>query len=256
MSDEPAETDAASRTTVVVGVGENLGSTLAERFANEGDSVGLIARSAEFLRSTAADLRRETPGDAIAAPADIADPEQVREAFDRIRARFGPIDVLLTSIYSTQTAPGGVLDVSHEEFAGAWAVETGGVFTCAQEAARDMTDGDGGTIVFTNAQDGRRPPAWAVARSSARAALDAMARSMARDLKPDVHVAQVLIDGWPDSPALRERYPDHPEDAWIDTDRLADVHQFLVEQPPDGRSFEIDVRASQDGLIDSWESIE
>lgn len=245
-------TETAPRTTVVVGVGPNLGSTVARRFASEGDQVGLVARSTGFLEDTAAELSRTTPGEAVAAPADVADPDQVATAFDRIRSAFGPVDVLVTTLYSTRTASGGVLDVDHEAFQGAWAVEAGGVFACAREAARDMVAGDGGTIVLTNDQSGRRAMGQAVARSSARFALRGLAEAMARDLRPDVHVAQVLIDGWPDKDHLHERYPDHPEDAWMGLEHMADAYHYLVDQPPDTRTFELDLRSSRDGLFGPW----
>jgi NAD(P)-dependent dehydrogenase (short-subunit alcohol dehydrogenase family) len=236
---------------VVVGVGEGLGSTVARRFASRGDRVGLVARSADFLEETAAELRRETPGEAVAAPADVTEPAAVERAFDRVRSAFGSVDALITTLYSTATASGGVLDVDREAFAGAWRVEAAGVFSCAREAARDMVDGgDGGTIVLTNGLGSVRGAGGSVARSSARFALRGLAESMARDLSPEVHVAQVLVDGWLATPELRDRHPDRPEDAWIDLEHAADAYRYLVEQPPNARSFEVDLRSAQDGLFE------
>jgi hypothetical protein len=80
-----------------------------------------------------------------------------------------------------------------------------------------------------------------------------MAESMARDLRPEVHVAQVLVDGWLATPALREAFPDRPEDAWIDLEEAAEAYRFLVEQPPGARSFELDLRSSRDDLFAPWE---
>lgn len=252
-NDRTGRTDGDPRTTVVVGVGEGLGSTVARRFASAGDRVGLVARSTEYLETLAADLRAETPGEAVAAPADVTDPAAVERAFDTVRSAFDPVDAMVSCLYSTETDSGGLLEVDREALAGAWRVEVAGAFSCARQAARDMVEGGGGTVVFTTSRTGRRASPDGLARSSARFALRGMAESMARDLRPEVHVAQVLVDGWLATPALREACPDRPEDAWMDLEAVAEAYRFLVEQPPGARSFELDLRSSRDDLLAPWE---
>jgi|APHM01.1.fsa_nt_gi Short-chain dehydrogenases of various substrate specificities len=256
------------RTVLVVGAGPGLGSAVARRFADEGDRVGLLARSRDRLETLAATLREETPGEAVAAPADVTDPEAVERAFDTVRSAFGGIDVMVDTLYSTETASGGVLDVDVDAFEGAWAVETVGAFRCAKAAARDMLDrteddnrtetgardgGGGGTILFTNSRASKRASAKGLATASARHGLRGMAASMARDLAPTVHVVHVVVDGWLDTPELREAYPDHPEAAWMDPESVADTYHHLVGQPADTRSFEVDLRSSRDPLLAPWD---
>ena len=69
------------RTAVIAGVGPGLGASLAERFAGEGCSVALLARSESYLETLADRLRAETPGDALAVPTDLSDPMTIEHAF-------------------------------------------------------------------------------------------------------------------------------------------------------------------------------
>src|SRR4051812_17105978 len=77
----------------VVGAGPQLGMSIARRFAREGFSVALLARSAEQLEKLAAALRDEG-ADAGAFPADIRDADRLRTALAAAEERFGGIDVL------------------------------------------------------------------------------------------------------------------------------------------------------------------
>lgn len=248
-SAERSDGDGDGRTVVVVGAGPGLGSAVARRFAAAGDRVAVVARSRERLESLAADLRAETPGEAVAAPADVTDPEAVEAAFETVRAAFGPVEVLIDTLHGSGS--GGVLETDLADLEAAWRVETAGAFLCARAAARDMVDG-GGTILFTNSGAGKRA-GDDLARSSARFGLRGLAASMARDLPPAVHVVHVTIDGWLGTPELRERFPDHPEDAWMDPDSVAGEYRRLVEQPADARSFDVDLRSSQDPVLAPWD---
>jgi NAD(P)-dependent dehydrogenase (short-subunit alcohol dehydrogenase family) len=77
---------------LVLGAGPGLGLSVAYRFGAEGHAVALVSRSAarhpDYLRSLA-----DAGIDAAAFTADAADPDQLRDAVDAARARFGRIDV-------------------------------------------------------------------------------------------------------------------------------------------------------------------
>ncbi|WP_101295740.1 SDR family NAD(P)-dependent oxidoreductase [Halegenticoccus soli] len=104
-----------ARTAVVAGVGPGLGESLARKFAAEGCSVALLARSEEYLRRLAAELR-DAPGDgeALAVPTDLADPDRIARAFESIREELGPVDVLVN--HASGASWRGLTDLSVEEF--------------------------------------------------------------------------------------------------------------------------------------------
>ena len=83
-----------TRTVVVAGVGPGLGESIVRKFAAEGCSVGMFARSAEFLDELEADLDDEGHG-VLAVPTDITDPGAVEAGFEAVREASGPIDTLV-----------------------------------------------------------------------------------------------------------------------------------------------------------------
>ena len=164
------------RTVVIAGVGPGLGASLAHRFAAEGCRVGLLARSAAYVEELATDLDRETPGEALAVPTDIADRDAVEAAFAAVRESFGPVDVLVN--HASAASWRGLRAADAEGFRRALAVNVEGAFHCSQEAVADMVEGDGGTVVFTGATTSVRGREGAVGFSAAKFGARGLAESM------------------------------------------------------------------------------
>ena len=230
-----------TRTAVIAGVGSGLGESLARKFAAEGCSVGLFARSEEYLTDLEADLREEN-ADALAVPTDVTDREGVAAAFEQVREEFGPIDVLVN--HAGNYLSGGLLDIDPEGFEGMWRVAAYGGFLCSQAAVPDMlNDDEGGTVIFTGATSALRGPAKGLAFGSAKFAVRGMAESMARDLGPEgIHVAHVIIDGQILTPSAREGQPDRNAETFLDPDAIAESYWHLVEQDRSSWTLELDLR--------------
>jgi len=231
-----------TRTAVVAGVGPGLGESLARKFADEGCSVGLFARSGEYV----ADLAEDLPADALGVEADISDPDDVTEGFDRVRDELGPVDVLVN--HASSGSWQGLRDISAESFERAWRVNGYGAFLCAKEAVADMLDGNdgserGGTVIFTGATSAIRGRGGALGFSSAKFAARGMAESMARELGPEgVHVAHVVIDGRILTPSANERSEDRPDEEFLDPEEIAESYWHLVEQDRSAWTLELDLR--------------
>ncbi|MFB6171966.1 MAG: SDR family NAD(P)-dependent oxidoreductase [Haloarculaceae archaeon] len=221
-----------TRTAVVAGVGPGLGASIARRFADEGLSVGLFARSTGFTESLAADLD-ETAGAGLAVPVDVADPDDVARGFDAVREAFGSVDVLVCNASAATWQ--GARSISPDEFDRAFAVGARGGLLCVQAALDDMDDG--GTVVFTGATSAVRGREGAVGFSAAKFAVRGLAQSLARELGPEgIHVAHVVVDG-------QIRPPDAAADeSYLDPDAVAERYWHLVEQDDvDTMDFEVHV---------------
>jgi NAD(P)-dependent dehydrogenase (short-subunit alcohol dehydrogenase family) len=233
-----------SETAVIAGVGPGLGESLVRRFAEEGYSVGMFARSEEYLSELEDDI--EDGGcDALAVPTDITSNEEVADAFGAVRDKFGSVDVLVN--HASAASWKGLRDSSPDEFERSWRVSAYGGFLCSKQAVEDMVgdneDGEGGTIIFTGATSAVRGRGGAVGFSSAKFAVRGLAESMARELGPQgVHVAHVVIDGMIDTPRVRERFPDAGDDELLDPDEIAKSYLHLVEQNRSSWTLELDLR--------------
>ena len=227
-------------TVVVAGVGPGLGESLARKFAREGCRVALLARSADYLDSLAADLE-EGPGDGLAVPTDLAEPDAIREAFVAIHEAFGEVDVLVN--HASAAPWKGAHEITAAELDGAYAVGVRGALLCAQEVIPDMLDGDGGTIIFTGATSAVRGREGAVGFSATKFATRGMAESMAREFGPEgIHVAHVIVDGQIRTPDAPERYPDRDADSFLDPDEIAESYWHLIEQDRTAWTLELDLR--------------
>jgi NAD(P)-dependent dehydrogenase (short-subunit alcohol dehydrogenase family) len=225
-----------AQTAVIAGVGPGLGESIARKFAAEGLSVGLLARSEGYLETLAADLG-DTAGDAVAVPCDLADPDAIASAFDAVRDAFGPVDVLVN--HASAAPWKGLTDVSDDEFDRALAVGPRAALHCSREVVADVRSiARDGTIVFTGATTAVRGREGAIGFSAAKFACRGMAESMARELGPEgIHVAHVVIDG-------RIRPPDGADDAAasLDPDEIAENYWHLVQQDRSAWTLELDLR--------------
>lgn len=235
-----------SRTVVVAGVGPGLGSSVAREFAADGANVALLARSADYLETTAEEITNAEPGTALPVPTDVSDADAVTAAFERIRDRFGSVDVLVNNVTISQGSSGGILSVTDDDLAGALEVRVAGQFRCAKAAAADMAADDGGTIIFTTSQTAI-VPSENVAYAAARHAVRGMAKSMAADLGDrGIQIVHAVVDGWIESPELRAQYPDH--DRWMDPDDIAVTYRQLADHPETVHTSELDLRHPGDDL--------
>jgi NAD(P)-dependent dehydrogenase (short-subunit alcohol dehydrogenase family) len=225
--------EAVTHTALIAGVGPGLGASLARKFHTEGCSVGLLARSDGVVDELASDLGER----ALAVHADVADADAVHEAFEAVRAAFGPVDLL---VFNASAAPWtGLLETDHDAFRRTLAVGVEGALYCAQEAVGDMVGNDGGTVVFTGATTSVRGRNGSVGFSAAKFGARGLAESMARELGPEgVHVAHVVVDGGILTPEID---PDH-EHEYLDPDAIAESYWHLDEQDRSAWTLELDLR--------------
>ncbi|KAF0280420.1 MULTISPECIES: SDR family NAD(P)-dependent oxidoreductase [Spiribacter] len=222
---------------VINGVGPGNGAAFARRFAAAGYRVALIARSADFCDSLAAEI-----GDsAHAYQCDIGDPTGVSETFARIREALGPVEVLLHNAGAGIWGDFESLELS--AFEQSWRVNTLGLVAAARAVAPDMRRAGHGSIVVTGATASRRGAAKTAAFASAKGAQRNLTESLAKQLWPDgIHVSTIMIDGIVDLPRTRERLPDKPDTFFLDPDDVAETAYWLVQQPRSAWSFEVEAR--------------
>ncbi len=229
-----------TQTAVITGVGPGLGTALARKFAQEGCRVGLLARSPETIDRLAEELGAGA-GHALAVAADVTQPGAVTRAFQKIRDRLGPVDLLVHHAGSAVWKE--LPDLSAEDFRSSWETCALGAFLCCREAVPDMLARGGGGILFTGATSSLRGRAGASAFASAKFAVRGFAESLARELWPkNIHVAHVVIDGVIDTPGVREHDPGAAQGPLLDPDAIASTYWDLARQDRGAWSLEIDVR--------------
>jgi short-subunit dehydrogenase len=225
------------QTAVIAGVGPGLGASVADRFAEEGLDLALLARTEPALETLAEQLRTEFGVAVTTVPTDLSSMAAIDDAFEVIGRELGSVDVLVN--HASGGAWKGIRDLEPVELEYALRVGPLAGLRCSQHAVEDMVAGDGGTVIFTGATSSVRGNDGAAAFSAAKFAVRGLAESMARDLGPEgIHVAHVVIDGQ----ILPPTQADRDAEEYLDPDAIADTYWHLVEQDRSAWSLEVDVR--------------
>src|SRR5947199_635206 len=230
---------------IIAGVGPGLGAALVRKLASEDCSIGMFARSPEFIGKLATEIGRN----ALAIPTDISNSKQVAAAFHKARQQLGPVEILIAN--ASGSVGEGLMETSPEQFEHSWRIGVYGAFLCAREAVLDMLELRAGAIIFTGATSSVRGRGGAVAFSSAKFAVPGLAQSLAVELWPKgIHVAHVIIDGIIDTPKVRKSYKLSAKEPLLKPKSIADSYWNLIQQDRSAWSLEIDLRPNKEAFFE------
>ncbi len=225
-----------ARVAVVAGAGPGLGRALAQRFAQAGLQVALLARDQTRVRAVAESVGAH----ALPIACDLTDPEAVGRAFEQIDRQLGTPECVIFN--AGRFRPGGILEIAPQDFVDCWRTGCYAGFLVGREAARRMVD-HCGSILFTGATASLRGGARFANLASPKFALRALAQSMARELGPRcVHVAHVVIDGQIRAQENAQGGAAQAPDAQLDTAAIAEAYWQLHMQPRSAWTLELDLR--------------
>jgi NAD(P)-dependent dehydrogenase (short-subunit alcohol dehydrogenase family) len=229
---------------VVVGAGDATGGAIARRFARGGYTVCAIRRSADQLQPLLEAIRA-AGGEAHGFGCDARKEDEVEAVFDDIEARIGPIEVFAFNVGAN--VPSSILEETARKYYKVWEMACFAGFLTARKAAQCMVPRGKGTMLFTGATASLRGGANFAAFAGAKAALRALAQSMARELGPrGIHVAHVVIDGGIDTAFIRDNFPERyalkDRDGILNPEHIAESYWMLHSQPRDAWTHELDLR--------------
>jgi NAD(P)-dependent dehydrogenase (short-subunit alcohol dehydrogenase family) len=132
------------RVALVTGAASGIGREIALGLAESGADVGCVDLPGSDLEGIVADVvaagRR-----AVAAPADVTDPDSVSAAVDAVEAELGPLRLAVNSAGIANAAPAE--DMPLEQFKKVLDVNLNGVFLCCQAEGRALLRNGGGAVV-------------------------------------------------------------------------------------------------------------
>jgi meso-butanediol dehydrogenase/(S,S)-butanediol dehydrogenase/diacetyl reductase len=172
----------SQKTVVITGASGGIGRAIAERFAAEGAAL-VVSAIDEGVLGVARDLEARG-AKAVARQMDVTSKTDVGELYDLAEERFGRVDV------SVQNA--GVITIAkieamtEAEWDKVMAVNTKGVFLCAQEAiARMRRHGQGGRLINTASGQARQgfifTPHYAASKFGVVGITQSLAKEVAKE---------------------------------------------------------------------------
>src|SRR2546425_3548769 len=101
----------SNKVVMITGASSGIGRGLAVELARRGAKLGLVARRAELLEEIVGEVEKEN-GKAMGLAADVQDAAATRSVAKRLRAGFGPIDVLIANAGTGTTTEAAELDAA------------------------------------------------------------------------------------------------------------------------------------------------
>ncbi len=234
----------------VIGAGDATGSAVARRFARAGYTV-CVARRTEAALQPLIDQIVARGGRARAYGLDARREDQVARFFNQVEAEAGLVEVVVFNVGGNVRFP--VRETAAQKYFKVWEMCAQAGFLVGREAARAMLPRGRGSILFTGATASVRGAAGFAAFAGGKAALRALAQSMARELGPQgLHVAHVVVDGMIDTAFARENFAERVAaagpDGILNPEHVAEAYWWLHRQPRDAWTFELDLRP----FVERW----
>ncbi|QPM91594.1 SDR family oxidoreductase [Pseudooceanicola algae] len=145
-------TDLTGKTAVITGASRGIGAATARIFAEAGANVALLARSDDEI----AELAGEIGAQAVAIPCDVSRFWEVSEAFEKVRAAFGSLDILINNAGVLKPiAP--LAEADPEDWGKVIDINVKGVFNGMRAVIPAMAAAGGGTIITVSSGAAHNP---------------------------------------------------------------------------------------------------
>lgn len=167
------------RTALVTGGTGGMGRVIAAKLADDGFDVAVAyAGNVDLADETVSEIKAQGRR-GVGFAADIADEEAVSALFDAVDDRFGHLDVVVHTAGINR--PAALADLDLADFDAIHRVNVRGTFVVDQQAARRIRNG--GSIVNVSSSMVRVAPPALSAYTASKAAVDAVTRILAKELR-------------------------------------------------------------------------
>lgn len=188
------------RSAIVTGASRGIGAAIARRLGGTG--VAVIVNFASDVKAAAATVEaiEAVGGTAHALQADVADGAAFARLFDEAERQVGPIGMLVNN--AGLMAPKRIAEVEDDWFAKLFAVNVGGTLNGCRLAATRLADG-GSIVNLSTSVIGMSPPGYGPYCAS-KAAVEALTRSLSKELGPRGIRVNAVAPGPTDTDLLSE----------------------------------------------------
>lgn len=169
------------KVAVVTGASKGIGAAIAKALAAEGASVVVHYASSRAGAERVVSVIDERGGKAVAIAADLAKPEQIERLFAETKRAFERVDILVNNAGIYAFTP--VETLTPEGIRRMFDVNVAGMLL-ATKAAVGLFPKSGGSIINIGSVVGQIAPAAGSVYAGTKAAVDAISRSLAKELGP------------------------------------------------------------------------
>jgi 3-oxoacyl-[acyl-carrier protein] reductase len=186
------------KVALVTGASKGIGAGIAKQFAAEGAAVVVNYASSKKDADNVVDEITKGGGKAVAVQGSVAKKAEVERLFDEAEKAFGKIDVLVNNAGVYEFLP--LEEVSEQHFHRHFDTNVLGMLLATQEALKHFNPAGGSIINISSLASSLTPPT-AVVYNATKGAVDAITRTLAKELGPrkirvnSVNPGMVITDG-------------------------------------------------------------
>jgi 3-oxoacyl-[acyl-carrier protein] reductase len=218
-----------SRVALVCAASRGLGRASAEALARDGVRVAICSRGGAALEDAAASIRA-AGGEAIAIEVDLRRAADVNRAIEATVRAFGGLDILVTNTGGPPSGP--FISTADEVWAEAIDSLLLSVVRLSRAAIPYMRQRGGGRIIHITSISVKQPIAGLVLSNALRAAVTAVAKTLALELAPDNILVNCVAPGYTRTDRVVELAQQAAAREGIDA---AEIDRRTVAQIPLGR---------------------
>jgi 3-oxoacyl-[acyl-carrier protein] reductase len=169
----------SGKVAIVTGASKGIGAAIANHLADEGAAVVVNYSSSKGGADRVVGEIVGKGGRAVAVQADLSKPADIGRLFAEAKRAFGRLDILVNNAGIYEFAP--LEAVTAEHFHKQFDLNVLGLILATQEAVKHFGK-DGGSIINLSSIVSTSSPAYASVYSGTKAAVDAVTRSLAKEL--------------------------------------------------------------------------
>jgi 3-oxoacyl-[acyl-carrier protein] reductase len=166
---------------VVTGASKGIGAAIAKHLAAEGASVVVNYASSKTGADKVVAEITTAGGKAVAVQADVAKQADIDRLFAETKQAFGPTDILVNNAGVYEFSP--LEQITEEHFHKQFNLNVLGLLLTTRAAVKQF-DSTGGSIINISSVVGLNPLPNAAVYSATKAAVDAVTKSLAKELGP------------------------------------------------------------------------
>jgi 3-oxoacyl-[acyl-carrier protein] reductase len=169
------------KVAVVTGASKGIGAGIAKEFAAEGASIVVNYASAKQDADRIVDEISKRGGKAVAVQGNVSKKAEVERLFAEAERTFGKVDVLVNNagVYEFKQ----IEEVGEQHFHRHFDTNVLGMILSIQEALKHFNS-DGGSIINIGSLASSLTPPTAVVYNATKGAVDAITRTLAKELGP------------------------------------------------------------------------